>query len=70
MGLGGRDRIRARSRARIRLGLIGVRVRVRVRIREELGLGSDYSECRSPRTIDSSTVWGYIAVRDNSSREE
>eukprot|EP00954_Amorphochlora_amoebiformis_P008942 694958-Amorphochlora_amoeboformis.AAC.1 len=31
-----------------------------------LGLGSDYSACLSSRTIDSSTVWGYIAVWDHS----
>eukprot|EP00954_Amorphochlora_amoebiformis_P028633 1391982-Amorphochlora_amoeboformis.AAC.1 len=31
-----------------------------------LGLGSDYSACLNPRTIDSSTGWGYSAVWDNS----
>eukprot|EP00954_Amorphochlora_amoebiformis_P030030 1394020-Amorphochlora_amoeboformis.AAC.1 len=30
------------------------------------GLGSDYSACLSPRTIDSSREWGCIAVWDNS----
>eukprot|EP00954_Amorphochlora_amoebiformis_P008084 627064-Amorphochlora_amoeboformis.AAC.1 len=30
------------------------------------GLGSDYSACLSPRTMDYSTEWGYSAVRDNS----
>eukprot|EP00954_Amorphochlora_amoebiformis_P019324 1331907-Amorphochlora_amoeboformis.AAC.1 len=31
-----------------------------------LGLGSGFSACRGPRTIDSSTEWGYSAVEDNS----
>eukprot|EP00954_Amorphochlora_amoebiformis_P028488 1391743-Amorphochlora_amoeboformis.AAC.1 len=33
-------------------------------LRLGLRIRSDYSACHSPRTIDSSTEWGYSAVRD------
>eukprot|EP00954_Amorphochlora_amoebiformis_P018130 1323866-Amorphochlora_amoeboformis.AAC.1 len=71
----GKDRTDAAVRARVWIKVwangnmkrgLGLRLGLGLALGVGLGSGLDYSACRSPRTIDSSTEGGYSAVRDNS----
>eukprot|EP00954_Amorphochlora_amoebiformis_P028293 1391449-Amorphochlora_amoeboformis.AAC.1 len=64
-------RVRARIRIRVCIRVRVMRILKFVRVVDSdqdvrVGLGTDYSACLSPRTIDSSTGWDYSAVWDNS----